>query len=331
LKKDKIVENGQCDFGHYTLPFKHNNLIDFNLNKPKWIKNLLLREWQAFQILTDTHFIFCAIYDTKKISLMQFVVYEIANGHKTKYQKKVLSRTMSISKTLFGGTSIYKTNQEFFSVYSNCNDSKLIIDIDLKQKNLNITGKITAEFNCNKYPPSVLVMPLPNEAPIYSTKALMPAVVNIQVNNSKIEQSAHLIIDDHKGYYPYITKYDWLTGLGEYDGKMIGFNFTDNQVEDQINYNENCVWFDGKIIKLPPITFERPNGVEGNWFVKDATENIAITFTPFEQNSVKENYGIIKSDYYGPYGWINGTIKTDSINFNINKLFGVGEKFYLKG
>jgi hypothetical protein len=34
-----------------------------------------------------------------------------------------------------------------------------------------------------------------------------------------------MIIDDHKGYYPCVMKYDWITALGYAgNGRLVGFN-----------------------------------------------------------------------------------------------------------
>jgi hypothetical protein len=61
-----------------------------------------------------------------------------------------------------------------------------------------------------------------------------------------------MIIDDHKGYYPCVMKYDWITALGYAgNGRLVGFNLTDNQVQDHEKYNENCLWLDGKMYPRP--------------------------------------------------------------------------------
>ena len=64
------------------------------------------------------------------------------------------------------------------------------------------------------------------------------------------------LIDIHQGYYPMVMKWHWATaGRRSRDGRLVGFNLTDNQVEDQHAYNENCVWRDGRLSPLPPVTF----------------------------------------------------------------------------
>ena len=69
---------------------------------------------------------------------------------------------------------------------------------------------------------------------------------------------------------PTSMRYDWVTGFGlDQKGRRAGFNLTDNQVRDQVKYNENCLWLNNKIWPLPPVKVTRPQGSGGEWIVQD--------------------------------------------------------------
>src|SRR3972149_6971801 len=86
---DKLVENGTYNLGCFNTPTRQANLLDFpspyKLPLTRGLKSFQLREWQAFQLMGENHFIMVAIYNAKKISLVQFIVYDIKNKQKIKY------------------------------------------------------------------------------------------------------------------------------------------------------------------------------------------------------------------------------------------------------
>eukprot|EP01034_Spumella_vulgaris_P036424 gene36424-44926_t len=182
----------------------------------------------------------------------------------------------------------------------------------------------------------VVCNPFSADSVMYSHKCLMPAEGSLTIGNDEPIRfdlaTSQMIIDDHKGYYPYITTYDWVTGLGfTKDKKLIGFNLTHNQVTSQNKYNENCLWLDGVLHPLPPISILRPDGHTGLWHVRDAHDMVNIDFTPVTHTSVNVNYGVICSEYEGPYGTYNGYLRTaNGEKVLIEDMFGMGEDFYLR-
>jgi hypothetical protein len=147
------------------------------------------------------------------------------------------------------------------------------------------------------------------------------------------QQNSFAIVDDHKGYYPFVLIYDWVTGAG-YNAKkeLIGFNLTDNQVVDKERYNENCIWINNALHLLPPIKITRPKGVTQEWTIKDVYGMVDLVFMPVIDNIININLLFVKTDYHGPFGYFNGVIKTSSGTVvPIKNIFGMGEKKYLKG
>lgn len=102
--------------------------------------------------------------------------------------------------------------------------------------------------------------------PLYSEKDFFKATGTITLNGKtyKTNERSVGIIDDHKGYYPFFSHYDWLTTMGktEIDGeqKFFAFNLTRNQSVDQVNYNENVIWLEGESFPMPPVVFTHKDG-----------------------------------------------------------------------
>lgn len=336
-----LYENGKFNFASFDGPIRNPNLIDaqqpYKLPLPRFLKWMQLREWQAFQITNGTHFVMVAIYNAKKISLVQFIVYDIINNKKYRYEKKVPTWSLHVPDGLFGTEAYYNSGN--FTLIAKHDLSQNLLELSASIKNLkglpNVEAKFKGNHDVKRYEPMVVCMPFSEKRAMYSHKCLMPVSGSIQFGNDVIsfpEKISGLIIDDHKGYYPYPTVYDWVTGIGrDTEGKLLGFNCTDNQVLDHEKNNENCLWHDGKLSVLPPIRVTRPDGYKGTWYVKDNYGKVDLEFRPVIHTAVDVNALIIRSKYQGPYGFFNGFIKNrDGEKVEIKELFGMGEDFYLR-
>jgi hypothetical protein len=343
LKSAPAVLYGETgfEFASFDKPIVNPNLINaqrpYMIPLPRALKWMQLREWQAFQISNGTHFVMVAIYNAKKISLVQFIVYDIVNNKKYRYEKKVAPWSIKVPDGLFGTEASYASNN--FSLFAKHDLNNNLLGLTASIKNMkglpDVEAKFTGQHDTTRYQPMVVCMPFSEKRAMYSHKCLMPVSGSIQFGNDVIafpDKISQLIIDDHKGYYPYRTVYDWVTGMGrDENGNIIGFNFTDNQVLDHETNNENCLWQDGQLTTLPPIKVTRPDGYTGNWFVKDEYGVVNLEFRPVIHTAVDVNLLIMRSNYQGPYGFFNGFIKNDNRErVQVKELFGMGEDFYLR-
>jgi hypothetical protein len=337
----KLFENGAFHYGSFDSPIEDPNLIDadrpYKLPLPHFFKWMQLREWQAFQIMNGTHFIMVAIYNAKKISLAQFIVYDIEKNKKYRYEKKVPAWKLNIPQGLFGTEACYKSKNFSIEVKHDLKSGKLDLTAHIKaSKDLpELSASFAAKHDMSRFQPMVVCMPFSEKRAMYSHKCLMPVSGSVNLGSEEVvfqDGQSQLIIDDHKGYYPYPTRYDWVTGMGrDEQGKMIGFNLTDNQILDRKKNNENCLWHDGQLNVLPPIKVERPNGYEGEWLIKDDYGMVHLKFRPVIHTAVDVNLLIMRSKYQGPYGYFDGHLQnSEGVNIPISNMFGMGEDFYLR-
>src|SRR5690606_11330844 len=157
----------------------------------------------------------------------------------------------------------------------------------------------------------------------------------------KIGKETHLfrrgdgyaLIDDHKGYYDYRMRWDWLTGAThDAEGNLVGFNLTRNASIDADGFNENCFWRNGAITLLPAVRFWR--GTEGSrevWRVRDEDGRADVEFEIETQGDVKLNLGLIESNYRGPFGYIRGRLAgVTGEALELDGVFGMAEDFDLR-
>jgi hypothetical protein len=335
-----LLTNGIFNFGKYKFPL---NDIDFLKSKkpfgtfsPKFYKNFRLKEWQAFQAGNEKFFILIAIYNAKTLGLVRFILFDKTNNKKYFYEKKVFPSSLKIPKSVFEGTAEYFSKNYMIKTFYDSVTKEIKIDIEIKnfQKLPDLKFNFNGDYNPEKHESISACIPFGENRGMYSHKVLCNAEGEISINNEKFsfnKSDSFLILDDHKGFYPNPMIYDWITGAKTISGISTGFNLTDNQSTDPDNFNENCIWENGKTHFLGSVAFKRPDGVNGKWYIKDEAGNVNLCFTPIDQNPLYLNFLIIKAEYEGPLGYISGTIKTPEKIFEINEYFGMGEKKYIKG
>jgi len=337
---EALVEQGKFNVGKYKTPFK---TVNFQQSEnPYWIKtdfvkNIQTREWQAFQVNNEQYFVMIAIYNAKKISLLQCIIFDKTQQKKYKYEAKVSPLKMSISNGLYNTKSSYHSKHINYNIEHDIEQHWLSIRIEWKMsKDLPaLIFHVEGNHNIHQYEPLVVCLPFSEKRAMYSHKCLMPAKGNMQLGNENIvflPENSSIIIDDHKGYYPYVTRYNWVTALGfDKNKNRIGLNITHNQALNPEKFNENCLWINGKLIDLPFCTFQRENGDRNTWQISDSKHRVQLKFTPKVDNFVHMNVLLFHSNYYGPYGELSGTIQMeDGSIINIENLFAMGEIFYLR-
>jgi hypothetical protein len=332
----ELVTDGLFNFGTYARPFTIVNPLDarnpLGFPVPRFMKYMRLKEWQAFQIGNERFFLLAVIYNSKAGCLLQFIAYDRKSGRKFAYEKKVLPWMASVPSSLHDSIARTRTRGFSISVRNLLREGKIFIDIaiDAEKKLPPVNAHFEALHEAGKVAPMAVCLPLGKNRAIYSHKCLMPARGELSLGNEKMhfdEKSSFAIIDDHKGYYPYNLRYDWVTGAGFIGKKLVGFNLTANQVIDPEQFNENCLWAGNSLYLLPPVSFQRPDGIEGEWHIGDEYGMIDITFTPVMKNDMHMNYGFAKIDYQGPFGRLRGWIKDSSgKKVPVDNLFGMGER-----
>jgi len=335
-----LVSNGKFNLGTFNRPFKILNPLDahcFPFPAPKALKNLRLKEWQAYEMGNNDYFVFTVLYTAKSLAMAEFIIYDKIKKEKLLYKKIIPSWSIKLPPSLSSSTGEYKGKN--LSIQYNNEIKSGSLNIKIVVKGMKGLPDVEAEFHgiydFTKWEPIVVSMPFSERMAMYSHKCLMPMTGALKAGGDVIafnKKDSYMIIDDHKGYYPYNSFYDWATGISS-DGKgnLTGFNLTNNQVRGKEKFNENCLWINGRFSPLPPVIFSRPGGDDMEWLIKDEYGMVDIKFIPEVQGNVDINLLILKTHYRGPFGRFNGYIKDSSgVKHSVNNFFGMGEKQVLR-
>lgn len=229
---------------------------------------------------------------------------------------------------LFSSQSSYQGRDFLIRFVNRLEKDELHLFLDISQQGKpTVEGEFVIQLSTE---PLVICHPFAPNRGLYSHKCLQPMKGWLALGTERFNfspEDSFFILDDHKGFYPYIMEYDWLCGARvDPDLGLVGFNLTRNQVLQPQVYNENCLWCQGKTYLLPAVVFSRPQGVYGPWQVKDEWGYVDLTFHPEYKGEVKLDLLVAESDYYGPCGWIEGRIRTFEDLAEFTNLFGMGEQ-----
>lgn len=330
-----IVSDGKCQMGTFNSAFRDVNLLQLNkpLGKdlPKPLNSLRLKEWQAIQISNEDWFICLAVYNTKSVGTAIIMAYNKSEQKMYRYEHKVPFWKLKVPSGLHDTHCSYHHKKLSIHFHNDLDNNLIGIKFQANGfKNCpDLSGHVLAHAVTD---PIVIVQPFDDNRPLYSHKALMPASGYLSCDDvitPLSQDSSCVIIDDHKGYYPVEMRYDWVTALGfAPDGSLQGFNLTDNQIQNPEQFNENCLWHQGKMHPLPPIKVKRPNGVDQTWVIRDDNGRVNLTFTPLADVPVKVGgLGIKLIDYHGPTGKFSGFIlDSDGNTITFDDFIGMGER-----
>ena len=110
-----------------------------------------------------------------------------------------------------------------------------------------------------------------------------------------------------------------------------GFHIAENQTREKNKNNENALWANGRLTPLPPVRITMPDGPDSDWIIQDVEGMVDLRFTPREQN--RNGVGLIFTsvEFNAPLGYYNGMLVTaGGEQIEVNNLFGMGEKLYLR-
>ena len=334
----QLVEDGKVRFGTFNAPIANVNLRDaepWSIPVPRALRGARLKEWQAFQVGHEDLFMNIALFNAKALALVQVKGYDRRTGEKWVFERKVAPWAFEAPTTLLRSEMSYRSRGCSVAFTNELAEDRIRIHLDIAKTRK--TPSVQAEFtvDASSVQPMVVSIPFAKNRGMYSHKGLMPIEGEIRVGGNAYAYgpgNGFVLMDDHRGYYPYVMTWDWVTGADWVDGSLQGFNLTRNDSIEPERYNENAFWRDGKIHLLPPVRFQHGerDGTEV-WTMRDDRGLVDLRFEVEIDGRVDVNALIVRSKYRGPFGRFHGTLRSeDGTSMHIDDMFGMGEIFYLR-
>ena len=334
-----LVTNGRFNFGRYHAPFAAVNPLDaqpYRLPLVRAARDFRLKEWQAFQFANDRFFANVALFNAKLMGLVQVKIFDRETGTKHLFERQVPPWSFRAPPQLLNSCMEYAGRGCVVRFDNQLERDWIDIEFDVPRtgKCPAIQGRLRAL--CAGQTPLVVAIPFGENRGMYSHKGLVPleGTLTVGAETSTFERgTGYLLMDDHRGYYPWVMEWDWLT-TARYndDGRLFGFNLTRNASIDPGRFNENAFWLDGDVHPLPPVTFARSGeGAAEVWRIRDAHGRVEVDFHVEIPGRVDINALVVRSKYRGPFGTCRGTVTgEDGTSHAVDGMFGMAEEFYLR-
>jgi hypothetical protein len=332
----RLVEEGRQTLGRFDGPAQSNNLIDADYRRwPRAMRWWRLKEWQAVQVASPRLFANLALFDARLMQLRQVKVYDRARGVKHIHEKKLPPRSLRIADQLLSSENRHADKAGSLSFVNRVGDGRIGVACELAATR--DAPHIAARFSLLTDRGASQVVSLPFEkGGMYSHKGMFPVEGELTIGHERIRldpDNTLALLDDHKGYYPYVMRWDWVTCATWQGGEPLGFNLTRNQVRDPEHYNENCAWRGDKLGVLPAVEVTRTRvGSPGEtWFFRDRDGKVDVRFEPTVPGDVHVNALVVESRYRGPFGNFAGRLEPDGMApISVDGWFGMGEDFHLR-
>jgi hypothetical protein len=333
----RLVDNGRQHFGRFSGPPGRTNLIDARwMGLPRALRKLRLKEWQAVQLAGPGVFVNVALFDAKLMSLMQAKIYERERGEKIVHEWKLRPGAFAVADQLLDSTTRYAAKRGSLAFTNELARGRITIAIDLHATPQLPAVRGRIELHCDRGASHVASLPFAGDVGMYSHKGMFPADGELVVGDRTYRFTpgdSLALLDDHKGYYPYVMRWDWVTSAVHIGGEARGFNLTRNQCRDPDTYNENCAWHGDRIGLLPAVEFtrERERQTGERWLVRDRHGRVDLVFTPTVPGDVSVNALVVHSRYRGPFGTFTGRLEPEGLApIVVDDWFGMGEDFHLR-
>ncbi|HWO25053.1 MAG TPA: DUF2804 domain-containing protein [Kofleriaceae bacterium] len=333
-----LVENGRQRFGRFHGPAVRANLLDASYRRlPRALRRWRLKEWQAVQIASPDLFVNVALFDAKLLQLLQVKIYDRARGQKHLHERQLRPGAFRIADQLVDSSNAYRDRKSALRFDNRLGAGRIEVEIDLQARRdcPRITGRLV--LHTDRGASQIVSLPLSGEIGMYSHKGMFPVDGELTIGADTYQLTAQGVVgllDDHKGYYPYVMSWDWVTSANrDGRGRALGFNLTRNQCRDPETFNENCAWIDDRIGRLPAVTVERdrPRQEGERWRIRDRDGRVDLQFEPTVPGDVRINALVIESRYRGPFGRFTGRLEPEGLEpIAVEDWFGMGEEFWLR-
>lgn len=329
-----LVDGRTVHLGHWRGPVAHTNLLDAPYRGlPRPLRWLRLKEWQAMQVASPTLFVNVALLDAKLMTVAQVKGYDRARGVKLLHERSLPPRALRLPDTLLDSRVAFADRTTRLSFTNRLGAGQVVVDVDVAAHRGGpaMRGQLVLD---TRGASQVVNLPFAHGS-IYSHKVMGPVTGELTIDGVRHDLTgAAGVLDDHKGYYPYVMHNDWVTSLwrGD-DGVVRGFNLTRNQCVNPERWNENCVWQGDTLGALPAVTFtrERVGATDERWLVRDRHGRVDLAFEPTVPGDFRLNVGLIESRYRGPLGRCRGRLAPDGLPpLVVDDRLGMGEDFWLR-
>lgn len=342
-----VDEQGICAFGTFEKEFLSMDLVHARkpTRAPQAMNRLKLTLWEATEIHVREGILLAVVCDMGIFGKTLNLFYDFRTHTTYCWDTNLKSKDTRIAKNLVCGAVSEARTDVSFVRYENSFERGRCHLAGSHEGPCLVGGKETVDSQSISYDfelqrlskPSIVSIPFGKNRPLYSQKDFFVASGHLVVNGEEmhVDDDSAAVVDDHRGFYPRHTHYDWVSSMGRHgtdEGReWFAFNLTHNQSIDQERFNENLLWFQDATSILPPVHFTRDIASadfagHAVWSVRDEHDMVHADFHVDAINPMVMHAGVVNIDYYIAFGVFEGYLRDEAGKKHpLDGLLGIGE------
>ena len=331
-----VDEAGMPRLGVFAGEFDRLNLEDSTLRAsgiplPRGLVKLRIKEWFHAGILLPRGYLGFAVINSKIVGVSFLSFIRLDGTGAFEYSHKGAARLARVPADMRDGAGGFK--KEGYEIAITTGLAKgghtARVRVAAGKERPAVEADLKAFEDPAKVEAMIASLPVGASSAMYSHKSAIVCEGSVRVGGEELlgAEKGIMVIDFHRALYPRHTFWKWATAAAfDASGGVLGFNLTKNVVQDDWEYNENCLWTGGKMHLLGPAVFEHdPADLMKPWKVRTADGAVELAFTPVGQKGERVRMVVVRSDFFQVYGRFNGTIRAGGATHEIRDMFGTCE------
>jgi len=323
---ERLVEGRARRWGRLPVRPRSVNPLDEYTGVFRSMRGWRLKQWVGFTLIHPELHASMIIQDAAYLASSQ--IYTAEAGVLTQHARNAAGGSLRPPEVLLDGGQVAVRKPGYVLTYDFAADSHTIkIEIDESADAAAIRGTLILDVTSASAPlvVSAHLPPPHSDAKMFTYKAILPVYGTLTVGERSYSFDAArdlAIIDEHKSFFPYRTRWLWGTFAMLTDDGPVGANLC-SRAELPGEPEECCLWTPGAAEPLADVSFDpRP---DGTWAIASTDGRIEVTFTPKGRKLVKHQLGLASIDYFQLYGSYRGVLRGQRRAYDITDVPGVCE------
>ncbi|MHB8896759.1 MAG: DUF2804 domain-containing protein [Candidatus Geothermincolia bacterium] len=336
---DNMVSGGRLvECGAFRSPFEKVNFSEARISvagmrMPGAYSRFRLKEWQHFGIIAEGFYFMFAIFNARYLADSFCYFLDRVDGTRVEYEKLAPPGTAKVPSELWHDECGFSSRGYEIKIENRLADGchRAKIEIAASSGKPAVSAEVEVIEDLAKTQPLELISLLKGGRPAYTHKVPCPARAEVVVggkNYSVGTDEGIALIDISKAFFPYTSFWYWATCAGhDAEGRLVALNLGKGINIRGEEFNDNCLWVDGRIsfLGLPRFEFDE-KALLKPWHIETSGGSCVLDFEPRGERRGKVNALVVKSDFHQPYGVFNGTATdSDGCVHEIDDYFGVVE------
>jgi hypothetical protein len=309
---------------------------------PVFFSNLQIRSNMSFMFNTGRIIGAVDFFSINLFGFAEAVLWDIETRRKYAYRCVVGPRRGFIPYNLYNGRSSTHRGGRSMKISWNRKENHLSFSARIAGDSVRpgISVMLRAQLDSPVFSEAAVVTPAPVmrrcravyrlTAPVQGVIAIMPRrrdTVTIPVSDGSA------LFDMHRAYYNSRAKNEYAYGFGKTGERHVAFSLAASTADAvrPNEYNENFLFYGGKMTALPPVKITYSLGIREDWVIQDTESMVDLVFTPRSVHSRANNLFVLTARYHVIYGAFNGVLLTKTGEKVVLKDFpGIAKKHLIR-